>query len=59
MAATEGPEIARARSAPRHDIRTCPACGQMSFDVMGVPDGCVYCEFCGAEIAIAALVKTP
>jgi len=59
MSATEGSGLSGARSGPRHDIRICPSCGQMSFDVVGMPEGCVYCEFCGAEVAIAALVKTP
>ena len=59
MSATEGSSLPEARSGPRHDIRTCPSCGQMSFDVVGLPEGCVYCEFCGAEVAVAALVKTP
>jgi hypothetical protein len=59
MSATDGSGLSAARSGPRHDIRVCPACGQMSFDVVGSSEGWVYCEFCGAEVAIAALLKTP
>lgn len=59
MSATENPGLSGARSGPRHDIRPCPACGQMSFDVAGLPEGTVYCEFCGAEIPVAAFPRVP
>jgi len=56
---------AAADSSPRaagfdagRDVRFCPYCGQMSFDVLDLREGSVYCEFCGVDIAIADLVKT-
>jgi NADH pyrophosphatase NudC (nudix superfamily) len=48
-----------ALSATGRDVRFCPYCGQMSFDVQGQRQGSVYCEFCGVDVSIAELVKTP
>jgi len=57
MAAADPIPLAARTAAPR-DLRFCPYCGQMSFDVLGQHDGSVYCEFCGVDIAVADLVKT-
>ncbi len=56
-AADSGPSAVR--SGGSRDIRFCPFCGQMSFDVLGLYEGSVYCEFCGVDVAVADLVKTP
>jgi hypothetical protein len=55
----DGPGLSGPRQRPGHDLRLCPSCRQMSFDVADLRDGFVYCEFCGAEVAIAELQKTP
>ncbi len=55
MAAPADSSPSAARPA---DVRFCPYCGQMSFNVMGLREGSVYCEFCGVDVPVAELVKT-
>lgn len=58
MAFDAEPIPSAVRPGPARDVRFCPYCGQMSFDVLGQREGSVYCEFCGVDVAIAELVKT-
>jgi hypothetical protein len=41
----------------RHDIRFCPYCFQMSFDLAEVTGPSVYCEICGVDINVEELEK--
>lgn len=59
MATPADPSPAAARPVVVRDVRFCPYCGQMSFDVAGQREASVYCEFCGVDVPIAELVKTP
>lgn len=38
------------------DLRFCPYCFQMSFDVSEVRAEWVFCEICGVDIKVAELV---
>ncbi len=58
MAAPADSSASSARPTAARDVRFCPYCGQMSFDIMGLREGSVYCEFCGVDIPVAELVKT-
>lgn len=57
MAAADPIPLAARPGVPR-DVRFCPYCGQMSFDVLAQRQGSVYCEFCGVDVPVADLVKT-
>jgi len=40
------------------DVRFCPYCAQISFDVIGRDEeGYVYCEVCGVDIPIKELIQ--
>ncbi len=58
MAAAD-PISSAAWTGAGRDVRFCPYCGQMSFDVLDQHEGSVYCEFCGVDVSIAELVKIP
>jgi len=42
--------------AGEKDIRFCPYCCQMQFEVTG-KEGAVFCEICGIDVEIKELVK--
>ncbi len=58
MAAPADSSPSAARPAAVRDVRFCPYCGQMSFDILGLREVSVYCEFCGVDVPVADLVKT-
>jgi uncharacterized Zn finger protein (UPF0148 family) len=37
------------------NIRYCPYCGMMSFEVSG-EDGSVFCEYCGIDVETKELI---
>lgn len=39
------------------DIRFCPYCFQMSFDVSEIRADHIYCEMCGVDVPVGELVK--
>jgi len=39
------------------DIRFCPYCFQMSFDVSEIKGDWIFCEFCGVDVEVKELVK--
>ena len=39
------------------DIRFCPYCYQMSFNVVEVKGDWVFCEICGVDVEVKELVK--
>ncbi len=43
--------------AQERDIRFCPFCSVMEFDMAEV-GGSVHCEVCGIEVAVEDLVRT-
>lgn len=44
--------------APSKDVRFCPYCAQISFDVTDKSEeGFVYCEVCGVDVPIKDLIQ--
>ncbi len=40
-----------------HNVRFCPYCFQMSFDLSEVKGEFVFCEICGVDVEVKELVK--
>jgi len=40
-----------------HDIRFCPYCFLMSFNMKEIKGGWVFCEYCGVDVEAKELVK--
>ncbi len=49
--------MASDEETPRSDVRFCPYCFLMSFDMREVKGPWVFCEYCGVDIEVKELVK--
>ncbi len=49
--------MAEEEKAVSHDVRFCPYCFQMSFDLSEIKGDYIFCEICGVDVEVKELVK--